>query len=81
MSHHQGGTLYTRDDVSDRVGLARARDPEQSLMRQAIGQPFCQALDGLRLIARRLIVGNQFKESRFHGASANIAQVFRTLRN
>src|SRR4051812_28739531 len=75
MCQHQGRALHARDDIGYRVGLARAGHAQQSLMRQARGQAFHQQLDGLGLIARRLVSGNKFERSSFHGWSANIAQL------
>src|SRR5260221_6295396 len=53
-------------------------------MRETRLQTFGQLHDGLRLIARRLVVGHEFEGSSFHGCSANIAgfpALFPTERN
>src|SRR5947209_3965996 len=75
MCEHQRRPLHPGDDVGDRVGLSGAGHAEQGLMRQARGQAFNQQLDGLWLITGRLVTGNKFERSSFHGWSANIAQL------
>jgi hypothetical protein len=61
VRHHQRGALHALDDVRDREGLARARDAEERLVRQAVLEPLDQLLDRLRLVARRLVVRLQLE--------------------
>jgi hypothetical protein len=45
-------------------GLATSRDSEQGLVRETLrSSPFDQLLDGLRLIARGLVIGFEFERN------------------
>ena len=57
----QRRSLNGLDDVGDGKGLAGTRDAEQGLVRETRLQAIDQRLDRLRLIARRLITGNNLK--------------------
>jgi hypothetical protein len=49
------------DDVGDAEGLARARYPEQGLVRQTGFDAFDHLANGFGLIARRLKAGNKLE--------------------
>jgi hypothetical protein len=50
---HERGPAGLRDDVGHRVGLARARDPQQRLVGETVVQALDELLDRLGLVARR----------------------------
>ena len=61
LRQHQRRPLHALDDVGDRVGLARAGDAEQRLLRQPGLEALDQARDRLRLIAGGRIRRNQLE--------------------
>ena len=67
VRHHQRRPLQAVDHVRDRVGLARTRDAEQRLLREAVFEAFDQFRDRFGLVARGLVVRLQPKGSCFHG--------------
>src|SRR3989344_7070938 len=54
VREHQGGLIELRDDIRDREGLSRPRNPEQSLVSKSLLKTFRQRGNRRRLIARRL---------------------------
>ncbi|MNI67292.1 hypothetical protein D3C73_1229160 [compost metagenome] len=58
---HHGWPLEVRNDVGDGERFPRTRYAQQRLMRQTILQPFFQATNRLRLIARGFKSGIQFE--------------------
>jgi len=58
---HQGGAVHMGDHVGDAEGLARARYPEQGLVRQTGFDAFDHLANGFGLIARRLKAGNKLE--------------------
>ena len=73
MGQHQGRALDLLDDVGHGEGLARARDPQQRLERQAALEALHETRDRLRLIAGGGVVGHQF-EARAHVHSSRIGR-------
>ena len=63
---HERRALDLLDHVGDREGLAGAGDAEQRLVREAVADALDQLGDRLRLVARRLVVGFQYKRLVFH---------------
>ncbi len=61
VSQDEGGLLVPFYDLGNRVGLTGAGYAQQRLMAQAFGQAVAQLLDGGRLVAGRLEVGNEPK--------------------
>ena len=61
MGQHQGGPLDLLDDLGHGEGLARAGDPQQSLLGQPQLHALGQGLNGLRLVAGGLIRGDNVK--------------------
>ena len=49
------------DDIGNGKGLARTGHPQQCLCRYSLDNTFSQLGDSFRLVARRLIIRNQFK--------------------
>ena len=69
---HHRGSPGARDDVGHRERLARARDAEQRLEGQTVGEAFDELLDGRRLVARGVeglvqFVGAVWKREQGHG--------------
>ena len=61
MGQHQGGAIDLLDDVGHGKGFARAGDAEQHLLIVALQHAVRQLLNGLRLVAGRLIGGMKRK--------------------
>ncbi len=57
----EGRALHPLDHVGDGVGLARARDSEQGLVREPGPEPLDELANGLALVTRRLVVGLDFE--------------------
>ena len=56
-----GRSVQFGNDIGHRERLARAGNTQQQLRAVAILHPVCELLNGLRLIAGRLVVGGNFK--------------------
>jgi len=65
VGHHQRGALHPLDDVGHGEGLAGAGDAQQGLVPVAALQSLHQPVDGLRLVAHGLEVGNDLKLRHF----------------
>ena len=68
VGQHKGRPVDARDDVGHGEGLARTGDAQQRLVMVAAQKPLDQSVDGLRLIAGRLIFGMQLE---IHTVSLN----------
>src|SRR5690606_17163370 len=71
VRQHERGAAEIADHVRHRVGLARARDPQQGLERRAAPELPGDARDGLRLVARGRVRGVKLEGS--HARELRIA--------
>ena len=81
VGQHQGGPLDLLDDLGHGEGLARAGDAQKHLMLEALFNALSQRGDGLRLIARGLIIGMELEFG--HGSpppKANVCFHYTTKR-
>ena len=58
VGQHQGGLVHPGDDVCHGKGLAGAGDAQKRLGPVPPQDPLGQLVDGLRLVAGRLIIGH-----------------------
>ena len=58
VRQHQRGAVHPLDDLGHGVRLAAAGDALEHLRPQAVLDALCQLVDGLGLVARRLVFGN-----------------------
>ena len=68
VAEDERGTLHAGDDIGHGEGLARAGHSEQCLRLGAVVYPLRQLVDGLRLVARGLVLRIEFeihKESKW----------------
>ena len=68
MREHQRGTVRPLDQLGRRERLPGAGDAEQHLMLLARLNAARELLDGLRLIAARLVIAHEFEVHRHRAA-------------